>query len=338
MLRGQFFSMLPLLLANLLASSLVFSGCRSVSRGGSSGLVEASSPACHNWRQDEAFSGVCRKPFVVSAGDQNIGIKEQECSYYLRLRMCLSDCDEMQRNRLLGYYQTCMGVTGLAAGDYKFVPGCSSNDQFKTYTVKMRQCLQRSSVRFNGGACHTCAEVIDGTGGPYDGIIGSHTPCNATSGFCELTQDSLRCFGAGLGSSWQGIAGNHSVLGSARSVGFCHLLSQAASCASTGRQGRDGFLKFWRGLCSGYQAGCEAMQAGTGTLAGNAIEGITGAGGEMVNKVSCKLSCPLPEDLNRLTIVGGDVAGYMFEKLTSSMGRGGVLSAEDTCRSIIGTN
>jgi hypothetical protein len=316
---------------------LVFSGCKSVHQDRSSKLTETSELVCQNRRADEPVNNVCRNPFVVSAGDEDIGLKEKECSYYLGLRMCLTDCNQFQRNRLLGYYQTCMGVTGLAAGDYKFVSGCSSNDQFKAYTVKMRQCLQRSSVNFNTSTCHTCAEVIDGAGGPYDGIIGSHTPCNETSGFCELSQDSLKCFGAGLGSSWQGVAGNHSVMGAARSVGFCHLLSQAASCASTGRQGREGFLRFWRGLCVGYQAGCVAMQAGTGTLAGNTIEGITGKGGETVNKVSCKLSCPLPEDLNRLTVVGGDVAGYLFEKLTSSIGRGGVLSAEDNCRSIIGT-
>jgi hypothetical protein len=95
-------------------------------------------------------------------------------------------------------------------------------------------------------------------------------------------------------------------------------------------------MQFWRSLCSGYQSGCIAMQSQTGTTAGNVVQGIFGTGGATVDKASCKAACPLPEDLNRITAIGGDVAGYLFEKLTSSIGRGGVLTAEESCRSVIG--
>ncbi|MEY4630555.1 MAG: hypothetical protein RIQ81_675 [Pseudomonadota bacterium] len=320
----------------------VFSACRSRSDQTSASLREEVRPACSNWQTSPSLAQSCRNPFVVTADPSELGLKEMECGYYMRLRLCLTDCDEGEKNRLLGYYQTCAGVTGLASGDYAFVKGCDSNAQFKAYTLKMRRCLQESSVRFNANACHSCAQVIEGAGGSFDGIIGSHTPCNAVAGFCDLSPESLRCFGAGLGSSWQGVAGNHSVLGSARSVGFCHLLSQAASCASTGEStgqpGYQGFMTFWRSLCSGYQAGCIAMQSNTGTTAGNAVDGIFGGGGATVDKLGCKAACPMPEDLNKLTVVGGNVGGYLFEKMVSSMGRSGVLGAEETCRSFIGTN
>lgn len=304
----------------------------------------AGQKSCDNWKKDASLAVACSNPFRMTAHqpateprDARAGSKESECAYYIKARLCLSDCDESQRNRLLGYYQTCQGVTGLAAGDYRFAEGCAGNEEFTSYTEKMRYCLQEQSAMFNERDCHSCREVIDGSGGPFEGIIGSHTPCNATAGFCALSETSLRCFGAGLGFSWRGVLGSHSATGSVRSVGFCHLMAQAATCSSSGRQGYGGFMTFWRALCSGYQAGCEAAQGQTGTFTGTAIEGIVGAGSRTFDVASCKLSCPLPEDLNRVSGFGGLAAGYLFEKISAAAGRGGVLGAESACRDLVGT-
>jgi hypothetical protein len=250
--------------------------------------------------------------------------------------MCLTDCTEIDKSRLLGYYQTCMGMTGLAAGDYKFVEGCSENAEYLRYAEKMRYCLQNKSIEFNDKKCHTCKEVVQGDGGPYSGIIGSHTPCNSSSGFCKLSEHSLRCFGAGLGSSWRGVLGSHSVAGSVRSVGTCHLLAQSAMCATTAKKGYEGFMTFWRSLCTGYQAGCVAMQKDTGTFIGNASDGLFGGGSKTFDVASCKASCPLPDDLNIVGKYGGSVSGYVFEEIAGAIGTGGVLRAEEVCRSVLG--
>jgi len=331
-----------------LGISIFAGGCRTTSfpqNNQDANIQSVSAPACLNVNQGPGLAASCSNLFKVTAHppaddlfSATAGVKEHECSYYLRLRLCLTDCDESQKNRLLGYYQTCMGVTGLASGDYKFVEGCAGNSEFTSYMESMRHCLQKSSVAFNAdNACHTCKQIIDGSGGPYDGIIGSHTPCNSIAGFCNLSETSLRCFGAGLGSSWTGVLGSHSATGSIRSVGFCHLVSQAASCAAVSDQGYGGFMNFWRALCGGYQGGCEAVQGRSGTFIGNAIESITGIGSSGFDVVSCKLSCPLPEDLNRVSGFGGPGAGYLFEKISAAVGRGGVLAGESACRDMVGT-
>lgn len=328
--------------------STLVTGCRTTSfpqNNHDGNLQSVAAPACPNVNQGAGLADSCSNLFKVTAhppAGQDViataGVKEHECGYYLRLRLCLTDCSESERNRLLGYYQTCMGVTGLASGDYKFVEGCAGNQEFTSYMETMRHCLQKSSVAFNtDNDCHSCKQIIDGAGGPYDGIIGSHTPCNGSAGFCDLSETSLRCFGAGMGSSWTGVLGSHSATGSIRSVGFCHLVSQAASCAASSEQGYGAFMTFWRALCGGYQAGCEAVQGGTGTFVGNAIESIAGGGSRTFDAVSCKLSCPLPEDLNRVSGFGGNGAGYLFEKISAAVGRGGVLAGESACRGMVGT-
>ena len=320
------------------------SHCKSVSSPVSH-MRDTGGAQCPNWKQNQSTDLLCRNPFktiaspVANPVEQAApGFKEQECEYYLRVRGCLSDCNEYEKNRLLGYFQTCMGVSGLAVGDYNFVEGCRNNPEFSGYVVNMRYCLQETSRDFNTSSCHTCKQVLEGAGGSDEGIIGSHTPCNESSGFCKLSATSLRCFGAGLGSSWRGVFGSHSAQGSSRSVGFCHMLAQGSSCAANKKIGYDGFMGFWRALCGGYQKGCEAMQNATGSTLSNTLGGLFGDTTRQTTDIlSCKLSCPLPEDINRVSIVGGIAVGYVFDHIVEALGRNGVLGVEAECRRMFGT-
>ena len=325
-------------------SCAILAACKSVAPP-TAEVQDAVGLQCPNWKQDPDLDLLCRDPFKTMASPTSSeaeqaapGFKEHQCEYYLRVRSCLSDCNEYQKNRLLGYFQTCMGVSGLAVGDYDFVEGCRNNPEFSRYVGDMRYCIQDRSRNFNSASCRTCNQVIDGAGGSFEGIIGSHTPCNELSGFCKLGTTSLRCFGAGLGSSWRGVFGTHSAQGASRSVGVCHLLAQGASCAAKNQVGYDGFMSFWRALCGGYQKGCEAMQGATGSTTSNTLGGIFGDGTKQATDiVSCKLSCPLPEDMNRVSMMGGSAAGYVFNRIVESLGRNGVLGAEAECRRIFGT-
>ena len=249
--------------------------------------------------------------------DNGITDPQQPCAFYRRLLACQKGCSEMDKNRIIGYYQTCSGMTQLASpsaipdhaiyglgrdgGD--LMTACSLNKNFRDYANNMRSCLQVGAAA-SLKSCKECSSVVEG-------IIHAHTPCNANTGFCTtLSEDpqALSCFGAGIGASWQGIGGGHSLSGPARSVGICHMMEQALTCAS-----KTNFQNWWTNLCKGYQKGCE-----------------------MSGGVNCKLSCPAYEDLGPL--IQGSFATLIESVATASTSElPGIISlAEEACHNALG--
>jgi hypothetical protein len=223
---------------------------------------------------------------------------QDPCSFYRHLLACQKGCSEMEKNRLIGYFQTCSGMTQLISpiatppiynlgGDGgNLIAACSSNQNFQNYVHNMRSCLQ-VAVTTQLGSCKNCSSLVTN-------IIEAHTPCNANTGFCtSLGNDpqALRCLGAALGASWQGLSGGHSLSGPVRSVGICHLLEQSITCAARGQN----FTNWWNNICGGYQLGCR--------LAGGRI---------------CGWACPMADQLSpelqniiaQITQIGAEAGSY----------------------------
>ncbi len=221
---------------------------------------------------------------------------QEPCRIYSHVLACMKGCSDVEKNRLIGYYQTCSGMTqltmppppppiyGLDRDGGDLITACSGNKNFKNYVNNMRSCLQVSLAE-KLKSCETCSEVVGG-------IIDSHTPCNAKTNFCEMGADpqAIRCFGAALGASWQGFFGGHSTMGPIRSVGICHMLvDQVATCAASSTN----LTNWWNNICSGYQTGCK-MSGGS-----------SGGGGW------CAAACPMSD---QLTLTGQHQLAEVLQK------------------------
>jgi|GEM_PF-2153466 len=251
-------------------------------------------------------------------GDPRFTSPQQPCALYRRLLACQKGCSEMQKNRIMGYFSTCSGMTqlasppetpkqaiyGLGSDGGDLMTACSNNQNYRNYVDHMRSCLQ-VGVAAQLKSCKDCSSLVDN-------IIHAHTPCNANTGFCNtLGNDpqALKCFGAALGASWQGLGGGHSLSGPARSVGICHMLEQAMTCAST--NGTD-FYNWWNNMCDGYRKGCE-----------------------MSGGINCSISCPAKEQLPVLLQLP---LALLTKAIASGAGEipGAISMAEAACQKTIG--
>ena len=237
----------------------------------------------------------------------------EPCGFYRRILGCMNGCSEVEKNRLIGYYQTCSGMTQLTMTpppppiyglDESLVTACSLNQNYQNYVNKMRSCLQVATT-LSLKKCVSCTELVDN-------IIHSHNPCNVNTGFCDMGDDprALKCFGAALGASWQGFGGGHSILGPIRSVGICHMfIDQAMTCAASNTD----FTNWWNNICTGYQQGCG------------------GAGGS-----NCGISCPTSSEMGLATQYVFSQLLQILAQLVNDSTPGAIALAGSLCEQLIG--
>lgn len=224
------------------------------------------------------------------------------CGFYLRLKNCMTDCNDCQKNRLTGYYQTCYAnqasASGLVGNAINLPPAyaaCANNPAYTTYVPNMMSCLQQGAAG-SLDRCLTCESLVNGfPGQPTTGIIGVHTPCNATNNFCTMIgaggpPTAMQCFGASLGFSWGAVGGPQSPIGLMQSVGLCHAMAQALTCGGN-------IEKFLDESCTGFVDSCMSTNS-------NFCEGLFG----MDRRPCCVAACPgqlIAPLINQLGIVPG---------------------------------
>ncbi len=236
-------------------------------------------------------------PSLVPPGTQQD--HHDSCKFYLQVRACLNDCGACETNRLEGYYAICSNARNLAnwrrpAGLPAEYFSCGG-EAFQTYADGMMFCLQAKAADYMSQGCRSCNDIVSGMPGIdiESGIIGAHSECNETNGFCQLTRAQgfppLKCFGAAMGRAWGSILGHHSPLGALQPVGVCHLMSQLLACA----RGNPFSLHRWhRQLCEGYVDGCMSRPF-FGNLFPDAEIPILGTNiRDIIQRKICEATCP----------------------------------------------
>jgi hypothetical protein len=276
---------------------------------------------------------------------------EQSCDIYRRLNACFTDCSDCSRNRLSGYFQICAGIRGLTNGptspDYpEDFPArynqCAQSSAFQEYADEMMFCLQAKATAGANG-CPSCDVLVNGLPSIdiESGIIGAHTDCNNTSGFCELIDAPggvpLSCFGAGLGRAWGSILGHHSPLGPIQSVGICHMVSQMLACANGDG---DRLVEWQNQVCEGFVDGCMTrsnlgdifpqctLDVGSLLAAGMSISeahALIDRCNSNARRTFCQASCPVNSIMDWIIELIGEVP----------FGEAGALKFEETCNQII---
>jgi hypothetical protein len=247
------------------------------------------------------------------------------------LQHCLTDCDDCEKNRLVGYNRTCRNARGLSNGPASTdFPGgnpplpndynrCGANDAFNGYVDGMMFCLQAKAAIAINDSCPSCSNVVNGLPDidVESGIIGVHTECNEVNNFCDLSDDPtglpLRCFGASIGKAWGSILGGHSPGGALQPVGICHLMSQLVACADGGIGGAIDLARWQSQICEGYVDGC-MTEEGLGDLFPNChIPGV-GSCRLLLRRQLCEATCPQLPEIGLLGILNlGPGAAVVFE-------------------------
>jgi hypothetical protein len=183
-------------------------------------------------------------PPPVPAPPNNTGT---ECDWYGTLEdrgNCDGAGNQSNRDKLGGYTQTCRNMTNSAQAG-----ACPNAPDFDDYVNGMRFCLQTSSKAdlCDAQGCLkgnlTCTDIVND-------VAKAHSGCNAQQKFCDLSCQSLSCFGGAIGDAWGGWLMGTGNGGPITPIGAINTALQVLVCDPANK------VKMVGCMCQGYYNAC----------------------------------------------------------------------------------